>query len=97
MGHESDTDREQARGDFSAMPLDVIACDRCGRRFATSDGPAMLATIKGPCPNCGGSFRLVDRSAEDSAPSPKSMALRASRGCRACRQVTSRPPPGRSA
>ena len=38
--------------------LDLIACDGCGRSFATADGPAMLGAIKGPCPTCGGEFRL---------------------------------------
>jgi hypothetical protein len=41
-------------------PLDVIACDGCGRRFATDDGAGMIAVIKGPCPDCGGRFMLVD-------------------------------------
>jgi hypothetical protein len=43
------------------LALQVIACDGCGRRFTTSDGPGMMASIKGPCPDCGGRFRLVDR------------------------------------
>jgi hypothetical protein len=46
-------------------PLDVIACDGCGRHFATTDGPGMIAAIKGPCPDCGGRFELAARSAED--------------------------------
>jgi hypothetical protein len=43
----------------SFRPLDVIACDACGRSFATQDGAGMLAAIKGPCPDCGGRFRLT--------------------------------------
>ena len=39
--------------------LDLILCDGCGRCFATEDGPAMIAAIKGPCPNCGGRFQLA--------------------------------------
>ncbi len=39
--------------------LDVIACDGCGRHFATTDGPGMIAAIKGPCPDCGGRFELI--------------------------------------
>jgi PHP family Zn ribbon phosphoesterase len=39
--------------------LDVIACDRCGRSFATEDGPGMLAAIKGACPECGGTFQMI--------------------------------------
>ena len=45
--------------------LDVIACDDCGRHFATTDGPGMIAAIKGPCPDCGGRFELLPPSAED--------------------------------
>jgi len=46
-------------------PLDVIACSGCGRRFATEDGPGMIAVIKGPCPDCGGRFELVEADPED--------------------------------
>jgi hypothetical protein len=35
--------------------LDVIA----------TDGPGMIAAIKGPCPDCGGRFELVAPSSED--------------------------------
>ena len=42
------------------LRLDVIACDGCGRCFATEDGAGMLAMIKGPCPDCGGHFELLD-------------------------------------
>jgi hypothetical protein len=45
--------------------LDVIACDRCGRHFATTDGPGMIAAIKGPCPDCGGRFELSPPSSGD--------------------------------
>jgi hypothetical protein len=45
--------------------LDVIACDGCGRHFATTDGPGMIAAIIGPCPNCGGRFKLFPPSSED--------------------------------
>jgi hypothetical protein len=45
-----------------ARDLDLIRCDDCGRSFATEDGPGMIAGIKGPCPDCGGTFRLEDRS-----------------------------------
>jgi hypothetical protein len=51
-----------------SRPLDLIACDDCGRNFATLDGPGMLAVIKGPCPDCGGRFELVS----DRAPAPRS-------------------------
>jgi hypothetical protein len=40
--------------------LDLIACDGCGRAFATYDGPGMIAAMVGPCPDCGGRFQLVD-------------------------------------
>jgi len=42
----------------SPPPLELISCDGCGRRFTTDDGPGMIALIKGPCPDCGGRFRL---------------------------------------
>lgn len=45
------------------LQLDVIACDGCGRCFATEDGAGMLAVIKGPCPDCGGHFELLDAPA----------------------------------
>jgi hypothetical protein len=45
--------------------LDVIACDGCGRHFATTDGPGMIAAIKGPCPDCGGRFKLSPPPSED--------------------------------
>jgi rRNA maturation endonuclease Nob1 len=48
-----------------ALTLDVIACDGCGRRFTTDDGPGMIASIKGPCPDCGGRFQLVSATPED--------------------------------
>jgi hypothetical protein len=51
--------------EITAPPLDVIACDGCGRRFATSDGPRMIAAIKGPCPECGGDFQLLAAVAVD--------------------------------
>ena len=37
---------------------DQIECDSCGRSFLTDDASGMLAAIKGPCPACGGTFRL---------------------------------------
>ena len=39
--------------------LDRIACDGCGRWFMTVDGAALLACIRGRCPDCGGSFGLA--------------------------------------
>ncbi len=38
--------------------VDRLTCDGCGRSFGTIDGPAMLAALKGPCPDCGGQFQL---------------------------------------
>ena len=46
-------------------PLDLIACNGCGRCFATEDGPGMLAVIKGACPDCGGRFELLEADPED--------------------------------
>jgi hypothetical protein len=58
---EADRDRRGRNGVLDRTPrLDVIACDGCGRCFATGDGPGMLAVIKGPCPDCGGRFKLLD-------------------------------------
>ncbi len=48
-----------------APALDLIACNGCGRRFATEDGPGMIAAIEGPCPDCGGRFELLGPSSED--------------------------------
>jgi hypothetical protein len=52
--------RASTEVEASFRPLDVIACDTCGRSFATQDGPGMLAVIKGPCPDCGGRFQLTE-------------------------------------
>jgi hypothetical protein len=55
--------RSEFGGDEShveAPGLDLIACDGCGRTFATEDGPGMIAAIVGPCPDCGGRFQLSD-------------------------------------
>jgi rRNA maturation endonuclease Nob1 len=38
---------------------DQIECDGCGRSFTTDDPHGMIAAITGPCPSCGGTFRLV--------------------------------------
>ena len=55
--------REDRAGVLDRAPrLDVIACDGCGRCFATEDGEGMLAVLKGPCPDCGGRFELLDTS-----------------------------------
>ena len=54
--------RRRSETASDATPLDVIACDGCGRSFATEDGPGMIAVIKGPCPDCGGRFRLTPQS-----------------------------------
>jgi hypothetical protein len=50
--------REPAPAAARPQTLDVIACNGCGRHFATTDGPGMIAAIKGPCPDCGGRFEL---------------------------------------
>ena len=48
---------------------DLIECDGCGRSFTTDYGAAeMLAAIKGPCPSCGGSFRLAPNAEPSIAP-----------------------------
>jgi hypothetical protein len=52
----------QGSGVVASVGLDLIACDGCGRRFATWDGREMIAAIKGPCPSCGGRFQLVAKS-----------------------------------
>jgi hypothetical protein len=57
--HQADAVEDRVQG------LDLIVCDGCGRSFATHDGPGMIAAIVGPCPECGGRFRLGD------TPSPR--------------------------
>lgn len=52
-------EEKQERPAQRSCPLDVIACRGCSRRFATEDGPGMIAAIKGPCPDCGGEFELL--------------------------------------
>jgi hypothetical protein len=60
----ADRERRDGRGSvLDPIPqLDVIACDGCGRCFATEDGSGMLAVLEGPCPDCGGRFELLDTS-----------------------------------
>jgi hypothetical protein len=70
MSHQTETSEAggmRGRAPAQARPqaLDVIACDGCGRHFATTDGPGMIAAIKGPCPDCGGRFELSPPSFED--------------------------------
>jgi len=47
---------------------DLIECSVCGRSFTTDHGAEMLAAIKGPCPTCGGTFRLVALATASGAP-----------------------------
>lgn len=54
--------------------LDTIQCDGCGRWFVTDDAAGMLAAIKGPCPTCGGAFRLAPFKT-DPAPVTKSLGV----------------------
>jgi hypothetical protein len=42
-----------------SAPLDEIACDGCGRSVMSTDGPGLIEVIVGPCPDCGGTFRLL--------------------------------------
>jgi hypothetical protein len=58
---------------------EMIECDDCGRSFATEDPVEMLAAIKGPCPTCGGRFRLAQATAATEAPRPAPAAPRPSR------------------
>jgi hypothetical protein len=65
MSHQTETGETRSGARPSAPPapgrdeqLEVIACDGCGRFFATDDGPGMMAVLKGPCPDCGGHFEL---------------------------------------
>ena len=65
MSHQTETGETRAPAPSPVAgghtrPLELIACGTCGRRFATDDGPGMIAMIKGPCPDCGGRFQLVD-------------------------------------
>jgi hypothetical protein len=55
------------------MP-DLIECDSCGRSFTTENAVEMLAAIKGPCPSCGGSFRLAPADAASGAGAPPAAA-----------------------
>ncbi len=63
-------------GSTSARPsdrdhLELISCEGCGRSFATPDGPGMIASIKGPCPDCGGRFALEVRKTPGSGPAAR--------------------------
>jgi len=57
-GESSPPAQPPALAPTRSQPLELISCDGCGRRFTTDDGPGMIALIKGPCPDCGGRFRL---------------------------------------
>jgi hypothetical protein len=39
--------------------FDRVACRDCGSWFPAPEGSALLYSLKGPCPNCGGDFILV--------------------------------------
>jgi hypothetical protein len=39
--------------------FDRIRCRDCGRSYPALDGPALLYSLKAPCPHCGGGFELV--------------------------------------
>jgi hypothetical protein len=58
---------------------ELIECDDCGRSFTTEQPAEMLAAIKGPCPTCGGSFRLAQVPAGSPAPRPAPAEPRPSR------------------
>jgi hypothetical protein len=47
-------------GDATDPPLRRIGCSGCGRWFTASDGPAMLASLRGACPDCGGRYGLIE-------------------------------------
>jgi hypothetical protein len=61
-------------GGGTLPPLDEIACDGCGRSMMSTDGPGLIAVIKGPCPDCGGAFHLVHVAGVP--PSPNAGAVR---------------------
>jgi rRNA maturation endonuclease Nob1 len=52
----------------------LIECDGCGRSFTTDHPAEMLAAIKGPCPTCGGSFKLAPATAGSASPRAGSAA-----------------------
>jgi hypothetical protein len=58
---------------------ELIECDDCGRSFATEHPAEMLAAIKGPCPSCGGRFRLAQVAADPGGPPPASVVQRGPR------------------
>jgi hypothetical protein len=39
--------------------FDRVACRDCGSWFPAPEGSALLYSLKGPCPNCGGDFVLL--------------------------------------
>jgi len=39
--------------------FDRVACRGCGSWFPAPEGSALLYSLKGPCPNCGGDFVLL--------------------------------------
>jgi ribosomal protein S27AE len=38
---------------------DRVACRECGSWFPAPEGSALLYSLKGPCPSCGGDFVLL--------------------------------------
>jgi hypothetical protein len=62
-------DHTRGSSNLPRQAYDRIACRGCGRWFTTTDGPGMLAAIKGSCPECEGAFELVaeDRRLPDRA------------------------------
>jgi rRNA maturation endonuclease Nob1 len=49
-------------------PLERLVCEGCDRSFPSLDPEAMLAAIKGACPDCGGRFELNGTEASANAP-----------------------------
>ena len=41
-----------------AEAFDRVACRDCGLSFPAGEGLALHFALKGPCPECGGSFQL---------------------------------------
>lgn len=49
--------RDVSRAEHSEF--DRVACRDCGSWFPAPEGSALLYSLKGPCPNCGGDFVLL--------------------------------------
>jgi hypothetical protein len=51
-------EHESMQETWEAGAIDRVACRDCGLSFPAGEGLVLHFALKGPCPECGGSFQL---------------------------------------